>query len=129
MLYCYGTILRYVALQIKFTALSGLIIIKIKFMRNIFMAMAVIVVVTACNSKSKTEETSKDVMSIDTSSLYNSGVYTDTGSLNEVQEAPVVVNKSDNLTTTPKSNPRKAAAPGRRLYIPCNFNNIIIVKI
>ncbi|MBA2562578.1 MAG: hypothetical protein H0V14_06625, partial [Chitinophagaceae bacterium] len=80
-------------------------------MRNIFMAMAVIVVVTACNSKSKTEETSKDVMSIDTSSLYNSGVSTDTGNLNEVQEAPAVVNKSDNLTTAPKSNPKKAPAP------------------
>ncbi len=111
MLYCYGTILRYVALQLKLTAISGLIIIKIKFMRNIFMAMAVIVVVTACNSKSNTEETSKDVMSVDTSSLYNSGLSTDTGSLNGIQEAPVVVNKTDNLTTAPRSNPKKAAAP------------------
>ena len=80
-------------------------------MRKIFMALAVVSVFTACNSKSKTEEeTNKDVMSIDTSSLYNNGISTDTGSLSEAPEVPPVINKSDNLTAVPKSNPKKSAA-------------------
>ena len=76
-------------------------------MRKIFMALAVVSVFTACNSKSTTEEqTNKDVMSIDTSNLYNSGVSADTGILSEVPEVP----------TVPKSSTKKADASVKPVF-------------
>ncbi len=80
-------------------------------MRKIFMALAVASIFTACNSKSKTEETNKNVMSVDTSNLYNSGVYTDTGSLSEAPETAPAITPKKAVSVKPVVRAPKSSAP------------------
>lgn len=56
-------------------------------MKNIFFMLAIIFVFLSCNSKSNLD-TNKDVITTDTSALYNSSTLTDTGTIVETKAVP-----------------------------------------
>ncbi len=92
-------------------------------MKNLFIGLAVTLLVTACNSKTKESE-STNVLITDTTSLYNNGINSDTATLTEsipvktdtvYLPAPaktVVKQKTAVKTTTPKTTTPTSSTAG-----------------
>jgi hypothetical protein len=62
-------------------------ILRTNFMKHILFMFAILFVIASCTSKSNLE-TNKDVITTDTSALYNSSLLTDTGTIVETNAVP-----------------------------------------